>query len=355
MITAEDHRPLHFVLWRAEPGGMESAVNAYVAAFGPHRRCFLFSLRPGPNKLCPQVSGYTEGEASDRRLYLKWYRYCRAHRHHRFHLLNCGPVILLIALLAGVRRPLYHIHGTRYWRGSADRPILRAAWLLCAPFKPLIVANSQFSADAFRRTAYRTRPVVVYNGLGTGALVAKRRLRTSLLHMACAGRLVAGKNVDLAIRCFEAVAEKYPDLELHIAGTGTVENELRDQALAGPYRRRIHFHGWVTDMPAFYARMDLLLFPSSHESYGNVLVEALINGLPALVSDLPAFEEIHGDPATFGLGDPADAELFIQRFAAALSRFDALCECSFALSPQLAQRSAMDNHLAAIAELHARA
>ena len=97
------------------------------------------------------------------------------------------------------------------------------------------------------------------------------------------------------------------------------------------------------------------LFPSAHESYGNVLAEALINGLPALVSDLPAFAEIHGDPGTFSLGDPADAGRFVQRFTAALDRFPALCERAFTLSPQLARRSAMEQHVAAIARLHATA
>jgi len=351
----EDRRPLHFVLWRAEPGGMESAVGAYVAAFGPHRTCSLFSLRPGPNELAVPVAEHTEGDTSNPRLYRKWFRYCRQHRRDRFHLLNCGPVILLIALLAGVRRPLYHIHGTRYWRGALDRPFLRLAWWLCAPFRPLIVANSAFSAETFRRTAFRARPVVVLNGLDSAALLAGRRLRVTLRHMVCAGRLAPGKNTDLAIRCFEAVAKKYHELELHIAGSGPLENALRDQALTSPHRRRIHFHGWVADMPAFYARMDLLLFPSAHESYGNVLAEALINGLPALVSDLPAFAEIHGDPGTFSLGDPADAGRFVQRFTAALDRFPALCERAFTLSPQLARRSAMEQHVAAIARLHATA
>ena len=62
---------------------------------------------------------------------------------------------------------------------------------------------------------------------------------------------------------------------------------VQDEALMSPFRRRIHFHGLVSDMPAFYSSMDLVVFPSSHESFGNVLAEALINGLLGR-SHLPA-------------------------------------------------------------------
>jgi glycosyltransferase involved in cell wall biosynthesis len=344
--------PIHFVLWRAEPGGMESYVVAYARHFQGTRRTFLFSLRSGPNTLTDAVTGYAQGHDRNAKLYLVWFRYCRAHRRDRFHLLNCGPIILLIALLAGVRRPLYHIHGTRYWAGALDHALLRAAWFFTVPFRPLFVANSRFSADAFRRTAIPVRPMVVYNGFDTAALLAGRRLRTRLSRMAYAGRIAHGKNADLVIVLFNAVAERFPDIELHIAGTGAQENDLRDQALMSPFRRRIHFHGWVADMAGFYSSVDLVVFPSSHESYGNVLAEALINGLPVLASDLPAFAEIHGDKAAFSLGNPEDRYGFTQHFIAAIERYPQLAERAFALSHDLAERSAMDAHVEAIARLH---
>ena len=331
---------------------MESFVVAYYRHFKSSRETYLYSLRGGRNTLTDKVTGYAEGHASNIRLYAAWFRYCRTHRRDRFHLLNCGPLILLIALLAGVRKPLYHIHGTRYWSGALDHALLRAAWFLVLPFRPLFVANSRFSSDEFHRTAIPVKPVVVYNGFNTTALLAGRRLRTRLANMVYVGRIAQGKNADLVIDLFNSVAARFPELQLHIAGTGALENELRDQALMSPFRRRIHFHGWVEDTPAFYSSMDLVVFPSSHESYGNVLAEALINGLPVLVSDLPAFEEIHGDKSTFSLGDPEDRSDFQQRFAAAIERYPHMAERAFALSHDLAERSAMSTHVESIARLH---
>ncbi len=331
---------------------MESYAAAYIERFRTTRKTLLFSLRPGPNMLTAAVDGYAQGATSNRSLYATYFRYCRAHRRDRFHLLNSGPVILLITLLAGVRSPLYHIHGTLYWKGRFDRWALRSAWFLTMPFRTLFVANSQLSAITFRKNAIPVKPIVVYNGFNTSPLLAGRRRRTRLVRMAYVGRLAPGKNAELAVRAFDAIAATNNEVGLHIAGTGALESALRDEALMSPFRRRIHFHGWVTDMPGFYSSMDLLLFPSSHESFGNVLAEALIHGLPVLVSDLPAFEEIHGDRSTFSLGSPQEPKTFIQNFVAAMEHFDRLAEKAYAASESTAQRFGMEQHLNAIERLH---
>lgn len=334
---------------------MESYAAAYVERFRSTRKTFLFSLRPGPNTLTDAVDGYTQGTTSNRGLYAAFFRYCRAHRRDRFHLFNSGPVILLITLLAGIRAPIYHIHGTIYWKGWIDRWALRMAWYITMPFRPLFVANSQLSATTFRKNAIPVKPIVVYNGFDTAPLLARRRLRTRMVRMAYVGRLAPGKNAELAVRAFNAIAPANNEVELHLAGTGALEGAIRDEALMSPFRRRIHFHGWVADMPTFYSTMDLVIFPSSHESFGNVLAEALINGLPVLVSDLPAFEEIHGDRSTFSLGSPLEPMAFIQNFVAAMEHFGRLAEKAYAASDKVAQRFGMEQHLNAIEHLHASA
>ncbi len=347
--------PIHFVLWRAEPGGMENYAASYVRHFRSSRKTHLFSLRPGPNDLTDEVDGYSTGYASNRAMYTAYFRYCRRCRHDRFHLLNSGPVLLLLTLLAGVRRPVYHIHGTLFWKGTIDRWFLRCAWWMTLPFRPVLVANSHYTAATFKRTAVPFEPVVVSNGFDAAPLLAGRRHRTQLRRMAYVGRMARGKNAELAVRAFDAIAGNFPELELHLAGTGPEEDDVREHALSSPYRRRIFFHGWVKDMPTFYASVDLVLFPSSHESFGNVLAEAIINGLPVLTSDLPAFAEIHGDRSTFSLGAPLDGTAFIRNFVAAVERYAELAEKVFALSGPFAERFDMGMHLNSMERIHADA
>jgi hypothetical protein len=49
------------------------------------------------------------------------------------------------------------------------------------------------------------------------------------------------------------------------------------------------------NMDAVYAMTKVLLFPSQIESYGKVLAEAMLRGIPAIASDLPGIREAGGD------------------------------------------------------------
>lgn len=60
------------------------------------------------------------------------------------------------------------------------------------------------------------------------------------------------------------------------------------------------------DMAGIYARMRALLFPTHSESYGRVVAEALVCGVPVIASDLPSIREVGGsaiqylDPYDYG-------------------------------------------------------
>lgn len=353
-VSRNGSESVHYVVWKSMPGGMESFITAYVEHFNRSRECFLFSLRPSSNGLCDKVAGFDQGSEDNLSLYLSYFRYCRVHRKDLFHLLNGGPFVLLITLLAGVKRPVYHIHGTKYWRTWKDKWFMRSAWLLTRLFKVRYVANSHHSAVQFQRRAAPTAPMVVYNGFGTGPLVAKRRRRTALERMAYVGRIVKGKNVHLVLAMFNAIADDRKELELHFVGTGDLEMAMRDEALKSSARRRIFFHGWVEDVPAQLAAMDLVVFPSSYESFGNVLAECLLNGLPVLTSDLPVFEEIHGDKATFCIGTTEEPNGSVERFRQAVQDFDHLAERAYAISDRIAERFNMTVHLNAIEAIYAQ-
>ncbi len=345
-------RPVHYVVWTSTPGGMESFVTAYAQHFKPLRKVHLFSARPSANLLSGAVDGFSQGSHSNLSLYRNFYSYCRRHRKDLFHLLNSGPVMLLLALLAGVRSPIYHIHGTVYWKGTLSKWAYRFVWRLTLPFKVVFIANSRYSAQLFRERAIPVQPRVVYNGIESAPFIASRRPRTALKRMCYAGRLAPGKNVHLVLQLYNALAASNDDIELHIAGTGSLEQKLMDKALGSPFRRRIFFHGWIGDMADFYSTMDLMVFPSAHESFGNVLVEGLMNGLPVLTSDVPVFEEIHGDKDMFCIGSPSDPHTFDDNFNRAIKTFDELAQKAYALSDKLAAAFSMEDHLRAIAKAY---
>jgi glycosyltransferase involved in cell wall biosynthesis len=72
-----------------------------------------------------------------------------------------------------------------------------------------------------------------------------------------------------------------PNLKLVIAGSGPAEEELK--ALLPEAR----FMGWVDKetLASLYASLDLFVFPSRFDTFGNVLLEAFAHGMPAIAYD----------------------------------------------------------------------
>lgn len=103
------------------------------------------------------------------------------------------------------------------------------------------------------------------------------------LNIGFAGRLVDQKKVTRVFDAFKHL-EKDVIVKFHIAGDGPLLKHL--QKLSEIYSSTnilIIFHGLVTDMDLFYSKLDLFILPSVKESFGLVVLEALVRGVPVIV------------------------------------------------------------------------
>ncbi len=334
-------------------GGAELSVRHYAKQFGPKWPLFAYSLRKATHQIFEGLPiQTTEGENGNWQCYIKYFRYCLNNRKDIFHLHNAGPIIAFITVLAGVKNPIYHIHGTIYWHNTKQKIYLKFVWFLLRFFRLTYVGVSEHSAKIFTRDAIKRDPLIIYNGLETRPFQNKLHKRTTIKKIGYAGRLFKGKNVDLVIRLFEEVAAEYPEMELHIAGDGALRSELEEQAQQGGYADRIKFLGFINDMPSFYADMDAFVFLSAYESFGNVLAEALLTGCPVLTSDIPVFKEIYGEDSDFLLGDYRNYEQITQNFKAALANYSRLADQAYALSDEMRERFSIEKHLCQIEQLY---
>lgn len=108
------------------------------------------------------------------------------------------------------------------------------------------------------------------------------------LRVLFAGRLLGWKGAHLAIHAVaHAIAQGVP-VEFTLVGRGPFEAELRQVAHAAGIHDRIR---WISQMPqqelfALYQTMHCFLFPSLHDSSGNVVLEAQAYGLPVICLDI---------------------------------------------------------------------
>ncbi|MEE8477086.1 MAG: glycosyltransferase family 1 protein [Gemmatimonadales bacterium] len=95
------------------------------------------------------------------------------------------------------------------------------------------------------------------------------------------GRIAREKNLLLLLDAWELLGTRRRNAQLVLVGRGPLEHEIRERAVPGVHLAGVK-HG--EDLSAAYASADLFAFPSTTETFGNVLLEAMASGLPSLVA-----------------------------------------------------------------------
>jgi glycosyltransferase involved in cell wall biosynthesis len=121
-----------------------------------------------------------------------------------------------------------------------------------------------------------------------------------VLFIAC--RLSREKGVFELPEILAGARQTLPDLRLVIAGSGPDEAELK-AALPDAC-----FLGWVPkeELARYYAGLDLFVFPSRFDTFGNVLLEAFAYGMPALAYRCKGPKDIIEHDSSGYLVDTAD-------------------------------------------------
>jgi len=112
------------------------------------------------------------------------------------------------------------------------------------------------------------------------------------------GRLVFEKGVQHLISSMSKILEAYQDVKLVIAGKGGMFDELRAQTEYMGISDKVYFTGYLNgkDVQRMYKCADVAVFPSTYEPFGIVALEAMLAGVPTVVSDIGGLNEIvdHG-------------------------------------------------------------
>lgn len=120
-------------------------------------------------------------------------------------------------------------------------------------------------SPAFRSESYRAEL-----GVGPGDLL-----------VTYIGRIAREKNLALLLKAWERLAPERGGAKLVLVGRGPLEDEIRRRGIPG-----VHVTGLLQGpaLSAAYASADVFAFPSTTETFGNSLLEAMGSGLPSLVA-----------------------------------------------------------------------
>ena len=147
-----------------------------------------------------------------------------------------------------------------------------------------LVGVSNFGVHGIEQFAKQHRCVArIYNGLripGERPAITARTVRRFLM----VARLIDWKAVNFGIEAFARLARDYPDIRLQVAGDGPEAARLHQLADQLQISNRVEFLGFVNDIRWVYLNNDCLLHPCGIESFGRVVVEASLCGLPTVVT-----------------------------------------------------------------------
>ena len=155
-----------------------------------------------------------------------------------------------------------------------------------------LVGISNFGVHGIEQFApEHSRVARIYNGLqmpGERPPVTARDVRRFLI----VARLIDWKAVDFGIQAFARLASQYPDTRLQIAGNGPEATRLHQLADRLQIADKVDFLGFVNDIRSVYVNNDCLLHPCGIESFGRVVVEASLCGLPVVVTQSAGTAEL---------------------------------------------------------------
>lgn len=162
-----------------------------------------------------------------------------------------------------------------------------------------IVTVSETTRDLIAAHNLTRHPVTVVRNAasappvssGPGVLENAPRTR-SLVYM---GSFMPYKNVEALVRA----AELLPDYDLHIMSRISDRERMQLEGIATT--ARLVFHNGATDEEyrQVLSRATALVSASRAEGFGIPLVEAMSQGTPIVVSDIPVFREIGGEAGLY--------------------------------------------------------
>ena len=257
------------------------------------------------------------------------------------HTAKAGMLGRLAALAYNVTRArarralvVHTFHGhvfEGYFRPGISALVVRAERWLAHATDIIVTISPLQKADITGRftVAKAEKTVVVALGLQLEQLLAMPAgapdLRGTIgaatgdVVVGFAGRMVKVKDLPTLVRAFARAYSAMPALRLVLAGNGP--ERAAAEALAGDLHvgHRVHFLGWVDDLPRFYSTLDVFALSSVNEGTPVAAIEAMAAGRAVVATSVGGVPDVVEHDTSGLLVPPRDADAL----GAALARLAA--------------------------------
>ncbi|PYL12443.1 MAG: histidinol-phosphatase, partial [Verrucomicrobia bacterium] len=237
-----------------------------------------------------------------------------------------GPIgltgLLAAKLLNLQTSGIYHTDFPQYIRILTEDSFLESvAWRYMHWFygqlDTVFVNSEEYRQSWIKRGFDPTKLKIFPRGLDTELFHPARRdpaffekfgAQNGEVRLLYVGRVSREKDLDLLATAYRRLREEGLPIQLFVVGHGPYSEEF-SRSLPEAF-----FTGYLTgkDLAAAYASADIFVFPSTTDTFGNVIIEAQASGVPVVVSDSGGPKELVTENETGLITKSHDVDDFVR-------------------------------------------
>ena len=170
---------------------------------------------------------------------------------------------------------------------------------------------SDTTKDDLIKLGFKKPIFVIPNTIEFSNSIIKKTYPYQFIHV---GRLVFYKNLEVLIKAINIVRKKEPKVKLILVGDGPHRKSLEKVISELKLEKNIKFQGYVNaeEKLRFIAESSALLFPSTMEGFGLVILEAFAQNKPAIVANIRPMSDIVSHNSTGYVLDPQNEKIWAE-------------------------------------------
>lgn len=150
----------------------------------------------------------------------------------------------------------------------------------------LVITMGTGAIDYFKSKGVQTRFEIMPGGFDEENFYPPEEEQSPDFDLILIGRLSSVKRVDLLLDATAVLAEKHANIRIVVVGDGPDRESLTQKTNALGLGENVEFAGWQDNVGDWLRRSRLFTLTSDSEGLSQALIQAMMCGLPAVVSDV---------------------------------------------------------------------
>ncbi|MHB8808044.1 MAG: glycosyltransferase family 4 protein [Anaerolineaceae bacterium] len=243
-------------------------------------------------------------------------------------LFNSAPysffsLLVVLGKFLGIRT-VYIAHGGIFTENAASftNQIMRLNLKIISFALEEIITVSQALAEHVKQFFPNIPIQAIHNSLGclqgSPSPYASKNASEHTFSIFYMGRLEKVKGLDTLLSAFQLLYRKHKECRLIIAGNGQEGKKLQDLAKDSGIANAVSFVGFINkkEKEKYFNEADIFTLPSTYETFGMVILEAMCFKVPVIASRVGGIPEVIHDGETGILFESGNKDDLFQKIEA---------------------------------------